>query len=61
MKKLNNGKMVIPQHAFKGSGGGKRKSPVTNGGWNVVKLVLKTLKGQPYYVKDLGSTIEIYW
>lgn len=61
MTKLTNGKMTIAQHAYKGPGGGKRKLPVTNGSWNVVKFVLKTLKGQPYYVKDLGSTIEIYW
>jgi len=53
--------MIIKQDAPVGPKGAKFTNPIQNGGWNVVRLVLKTLKGQPYQIFDDGYTIKIYW
>jgi hypothetical protein len=56
-----HGEVKIRQNAPVGPRGAKLNKQVPNGGWNVARLILKTLKGQPYYVKDDGLIIKIAW
>jgi hypothetical protein len=58
---LTNGKAVIHQNAPVGPRGAKKKQPIQNGGWNVVSLLLKSLKNKPYYVMDDGFKITVKW
>lgn len=55
------GRVFIKPNAPVGPRGAKKKTPIRDGGWNVVSLVLKTLRGTPYKVIDTGSVIIIRW
>lgn len=56
-----HGEIRIRQNAPIGPRGAKFKKEIPNGGWNAARLILKTLKGQPYYVQDDGKIIKIIW
>lgn len=59
---LTNGKACINQHNYRGPRGGKRRNIVNNGGWNVIRQLLKSLKGQPYMIKErLDGDVEVFW
>lgn len=61
-KNWSKGEVKIRQNAPIGVRGGKFKKDIPNGGWNAVRLILKSLpKNQPYFVKDDGKIIKIVW